>query len=296
MTGILLLDKPQGMTSFSAVSRVRRITGAKKAGHTGTLDPMATGVLPVLLGGATRFCELLPTHGKTYIAGMKLGITTDTLDITGEILSRSDFSVSLNAFEQALNSFNGTVMQKPPMYSAISQNGVRLYKLARQGIEVERESRKVTISSRLLCADETSGEFTIETECSAGTYIRSLVSDIGEALGCGAVMTSLRRTKSNGFGIEQCFTPEQLEDLRISGKLEDTVIPIESAFSSLREISVTQPQTVRFLNGGALSADRLKLNLSVQGELLRVKSPAGEFLGIGEVSSDELKVRRLLIK
>ena len=187
-------------------------------------------------------------------------------------------------------------MQKPPMYSAISQNGVRLYKLARQGIEVERESREVTISSRLLCADETSGEFTIETECSAGTYIRSLVSDIGEALGCGAVMTSLRRTKANGFGIEQCFTPEQLEELRISGKLEDTVIPIESAFSSLREISVTQPQTVRFLNGGALSADRLKLNLSVQGELLRVKSPAGEFLGIGEVSSEELKVRRLLIK
>lgn len=109
-------------------------------------------------------------------------------------------------------------------------------------------------------------------------------------------MTSLRRTKANGFGIEQCFTPEQLEELRISGKLEDTVIPIESAFSSLREISVTQPQTVRFLNGGALSADRLKLNLSVQGELLRVKSPAGEFLGIGEVSSEELKVRRLLIK
>ena len=147
MTGILLIDKPEGMTSFVAAARVRRMTGVKKTGHTGTLDPMATGVLPVLLGGATRFCKLLPSHDKAYIASLRLGTVTDTLDITGEVLETREVNASRADFESALQSFSGTIEQVPPMYSAISQNGVRLYKLARQGIEVERESRTVNISS-----------------------------------------------------------------------------------------------------------------------------------------------------
>lgn len=147
MTGILLIDKPEGMTSFVAAARVRRMTGVKKTGHTGTLDPMATGVLPVLLGGATRFCELLPSHDKAYIASLRLGTVTDTLDITGEVLETREVNALHADFESALQSFSGTIEQVPPMYSAISQNGVRLYKLARQGIEVERESRTVNISS-----------------------------------------------------------------------------------------------------------------------------------------------------
>lgn len=147
MTGILLIDKPEGMTSFVAAARVRRMTGVKKTGHTGTLDPMATGVLPVLLGGATRFCELLPSHDKAYIASLRLGTVTDTLDITGEVLETRKVNATRADFESALQSFSGTIEQVPPMYSAISQNGVRLYKLARQGIEVERESRTVNISS-----------------------------------------------------------------------------------------------------------------------------------------------------
>ena len=137
MTGILLIDKPEGMTSFVAAARVRRMTGVKKTGHTGTLDPMATGVLPVLLGGATRFCELLPSHDKAYVASLKLGTVTDTLDITGEVLETREVNASRADFESALQSFSGTIEQVPPMYSAISQNGVRLYKLARQGIEAE---------------------------------------------------------------------------------------------------------------------------------------------------------------
>lgn len=297
MTGILLLDKPQEMTSFTAASRVRRITGAKKTGHTGTLDPMATGVLPVLLGGATRFCELLPSHDKAYIATLRLGQTTDTLDITGEVLSESEFDVNREDFEKVLSGFVGTTMQKPPMYSAKSQNGVRLYKLARQGIEVERESREVTISvAKVINCDEAAGEYAIEVECSAGTYIRSLISDIGEKLGCGAVMTALRRTKANGFSIEDCITLEELEKRASDGTLNERIIPIETALSSYREVAVTQPQATRFTNGGALSIDRLKVKLDKQDELCRVISPQGDFLGMGEVSADELKVKRLLVK
>ena len=297
MTGILLLDKPQEMTSFTAASRVRRITGAKKTGHTGTLDPMATGVLPVLLGGATRFCELLPSHDKAYIATLRLGQTTDTLDITGEVLSESEFDVNREDFEKVLSGFVGTTMQKPPMYSAKSQNGVRLYKLARQGIEVERESREVTISvAKVINCDEAAGEYTIEVECSAGTYIRSLISDIGEKLGCGAVMTALRITKANGFSIEDCITLEELEKRASDGTLNERIIPIETVLSSYREVAVTQPQATRFTNGGALSIDRLKVKLDKQDELCRVISPQGDFLGMGEVSDDELKVKRLLVK
>lgn len=297
MTGILLLDKPQEMTSFTGASRVRRISGAKKTGHTGTLDPMATGVLPILLGGATRFCELLPSHDKAYIATLRLGQTTDTLDITGEVLSESEFDVSREEFEKVLCTFVGTTMQKPPMYSAKSQNGVRLYKLARQGIEVERESREVTISvAKVLDCDEKNGEYTIEVECSAGTYIRSLICDIGETLGCGAVMTALRRTKANGFSIEDCLTLEELEKKAADGTLGEVIIPIETALSSYREVEVTQPQATRFTNGGALSVERLKVKSCEDGELLRVVSPQGDFLGIGEVSAEELKVKRLLIR
>ena len=290
MTGILLIDKPEGMTSFVAAARVRRMTGVKKTGHTGTLDPMATGVLPVLLGGATRFCELLPSHDKAYIASLRLGTVTDTLDMREVNASRADF-------ESALQSFLGTIEQVPPMYSAISQNGVRLYKLARQGIEVERESRTVNISSiSLVDCDEKNGEYTISVECSAGTYIRSLVADIGEKLGCGAVMTVLRRTKANGFPIDGCITLDELAELAQSGKIEEKIIPIEQALDSYRFVTVTEPQARRFGNGGELSLERLYLKAPQENELVRVIAPGNEFLGMGEVSDGEIKVKRLLIK
>ena len=297
MTGILLIDKPEGMTSFVAAARVRRMTGVKKTGHTGTLDPMATGVLPVLLGGATRFCELLPSHDKAYIASLRLGTVTDTLDITGEVLETREVNASRADFESALQSFSGTIEQVPPMYSAISQNGVRLYKLARQGIEVERESRTVNISSiSLVGCDKKNGEYTISVECSAGTYIRSLVADIGEKLGCGAVMTALRRTKANGFPIDGCITLDELAELAQSGKIEEKIIPIEQALGSYRFVTVTEPQARRFRNGGELSLERLYLKAPQENELVRVIAPGNEFLGMGEVADGEIKVKRLLIK
>lgn len=183
------------------------------------------------------------------------------------------------------------------MYSAISQNGVRLYKLARQGIEVERESRRVTISSlELIGCDEEKGEYTISVECSAGTYIRSLVADIGEKLGCGAVMTALRRTKANGFPIDGCMTLGELAQLAQEGKIKEKIIPVEQALDSYRSVFVTAPQARRFGNGGTLSLERLHLNDPSENESVRVFAPGNEFLGMGEVGQDELKVKRLLIK
>ena len=203
MMGLLLLDKPENITSFSAVNRARKLLNIKKAGHTGTLDPMATGVLSILLGAATRFAEFLPSRDKAYIAGMRLGVTTDTLDITGTVLEERPVTVTRGDIEAALGQFRGEIMQVPPMYSAKSQGGQRLYELARRGVEVEREARAVEIY-RLDMLDNTH----IYVECSAGTYIRSLIDDLGRVLGCGACMASLRRVKAHGYGIDRCVTLE----------------------------------------------------------------------------------------
>ena len=299
MTGLLLLDKPAGMTSFSAVNRVRRMLGVKKAGHTGTLDPMATGVLPILLGGATRFAEFLPSHDKAYLAGFQLGLTTDTLDITGRVLEERPVHASREDIEQALTPFRGKIMQVPPMVSALKKDGVRLYELARQGIEVEREARPVEIFTLELVGDDQ-----LYVECSAGTYIRTLIDDLGRALGCGATMTSLRRTKANGYAIEQCHTLEELE-------LRKTVILVDQLFLSYPEVRVTPAQAVRFKNGGALDLARLDLagiehsealrmqtrpeeaKNPIEGELYRVYGET--FLGLGRVQGEQLAIARLLV-
>ena len=190
------------MSSQKAVHKVRSLTGVSKAGHGGTLDPMACGLLPILLGGATKLSDFLLTGDKGYIAGLRFGLVTDTLDVTGQVLRSSGLRPKREQLEAVLPRFTGELLQTPPMYSAISQGGQKLYKLARQGIEVERAPRRVNIHSlRLL---EFSGDGALlEVECSKGTYVRSLVFDLGEALGCGACMSSLRRTMSAGFRVEQ---------------------------------------------------------------------------------------------
>ena len=283
MTSLLLLDKPPGLTSFSAVARARRILGIKKAGHTGTLDPMATGVLPILLGAATRFAEFLPSHDKAYVAGIQLGITTGTLDITGTVLEENPVNVTRGEIEQALSQFRGRIAQVPPMYSAKSQGGQRLYELARQGIEVEREARAVEIYALELLDD-----IHIYVECSAGTYIRSLIDDLGRSLGCGACMASLRRTKANGFDLSRCVTLEQLEQGDKSG-----MIPLDEALSAYPAVEVTPAQAVRFKNGGALDLARLR-DLA-EGELHRVYG-SEVFLGLGRVQGQELAIARLLVE
>ncbi len=295
MTGIILLDKPKDITSFGTVARVRRICGEKKCGHTGTLDPMATGVLTVMLGGATRFIELLPSHNKAYRATFRLGTITDTLDITGKILETRDVNVTAEEVKEKLKDFIGEIDQLPPMFSAVSVNGQRLYDLARQGIEVERKSRQVTVFSiDVLSENEESGEYGIEVECSSGTYIRTLISDLGEALGCGAVMTDLRRTKANGFAIENAVTLEQLEEAMNNGNISDFLISVDRALEEYPVIRVSEAQAKRFRNGGELSLERLKYPRMLG--YFRVYDPEKNFIGIGEIGQkDCLEIKRVFM-
>ncbi len=295
MTGIILLDKPKDITSFGAVARVRRICSEKKCGHTGTLDPMATGVLTVMLGGATRFIELLPSHNKAYRASFRLGTTTDTLDITGKILETREVNVSAEEVKEKIAGFVGEISQLPPMYSAVSVDGQRLYDLARQGIEVERKPRQVTVFSiDVLSENEETNEYEIHVECSSGTYIRTLISDLGEALGCGAVMTELRRTKANGFEIEKAVTLEELEEAVSNGRIADVLIPVDKALEEYPVIKVSEAQAKRFRNGGELSLERLRYPRMIG--YFRIYDPAGNFIGIGEIGQkDCLEIKRVFM-
>ncbi len=257
MTGIIPLKKGGNMTSFLAVKRVRGIVGEKKCGHTGTLDPMATGVLPVALGGATRFIELLPTHKKAYKATFKLGLKTDTLDIWGTVIEESGKTASFNELVEILPQFRGIIKQTPPMYSALKKDGVRLYELARQGIEIEREERECEIFV-LEIEQISENEFSLYTECSAGTYIRSLIGDIGDALNTGAVMTSLNRTYACGIEESECITLEELENYRDNNEIEKIIVPVDKMLEDYPKISVTKAQGIRFKNGGELLKSRIK--------------------------------------
>lgn len=296
MTGLICINKDKDITSFGVVAKVRGITREKKAGHTGTLDPMATGVLPVMLGGATRFLDYLPESDKGYRAGFVLGKTTDTLDITGEVTAEYAVNADEQDVRSALEQFRGTITQMPPMYSAVSVNGQRLYDLARQGIEVERESRAVEIKKLELVGCE-NGEYIIDVICSKGTYIRTLIDDIGRYLGCGAVMTSLVRTLANGFTLADCVTLKELQKIRDNNlAFDDALLDIESVFKAYDCVSVSPAQAKRFSNGGALAADRIRKKLD--DGIYRVYSPDGLFLGLGEMDSNEnqLSVKRILVR
>ena len=294
MTGIICIDKPKDMSSFMAVKRASRILGIKKAGHTGTLDPMATGVLVVMLSHCTRFIELLPEHKKEYVARVRLGLTTDTLDITGNVLSEAPVDVSEEQLLNVCEKFKGEILQTPPMFSALKKDGERLYDLARKGIEIEREQRKITIE-KLHIFDFNGTQFSMSVTCSAGTYIRSLCDDIGKALGCGAVMTELRRTSANGFSIDNAVTLEKLQQLVDEYKINDYVLPIEKALEAYKDIVVTAPQANRFKNGGDLDYNRLHGDFSVG--IYRVYSPEKKFLGLGEILEEKgnLMVKRVLV-
>lgn len=294
MTGWICIDKPEGMTSFTAANRVRGILGLKKTGHTGTLDPMATGVLPIALSGTTRFIELLPVHEKAYTARVRLGLTTDTLDITGQVLSTAAVKVTPSEIEAAARSYLGETLQTPPMYSALRQNGVRLYELARRGESVERPQRKICISE-ISVTDITETEFTLTVACSAGTYIRSLADDIGKKLGCGAVLTALRRTAANGFTLDNCITLQELEQLRDENRVSAVIMKADAPLARYPAITVTAAQSVRFSNGGALLRARVG---NPETGVYRVYDPTQKFLGLGEVAcseADSLSVKRVFV-
>lgn len=277
MQGLILLNKPSEITSFGAVARIKRIAKEKRVGHTGTLDPMATGVLPIFLGRATCLSSYLLDGDKRYRATVKLGITTDSCDITGTILKENDVTLSNDEVLYALKKFEGEYEQTPPMFSAIKKDGVRLYELARKGIETEIPKRRVKIYSITQISPlNEDNEFIIDTCVSKGTYIRSLCRDIGEFLGVGATLTGLCRTEVSGFSINDCINLDCLDENNISEHLLNE----EMAISHFKEIEVTENQARRFSNGGQLSFDRLKGEFLNDGEIFRIKCN-GLFLGLG---------------
>lgn len=297
--GILIVDKPAGFTSFDVVAVVRGLTGQKKIGHTGTLDPMATGVLPLLLGTAAKAESLMPDTDKAYEADFQLGIETDTQDNTGTVLNQCETPVSRNQVENTLQLFLGESMQIPPMYSAVRQNGKRLYELAREGKVVEREPRPIWIREAvLLDYDEQNRCGRLYLACSKGTYVRSLIADLGKALGTFGTMTALRRTAACGFTLSDA---QPLEQLRVMSAdlIAQHLLPVDRIFACLPAVSVTGPQAGRFCNGGGLALERTSLSKDEPaGKRVRVYGPIGDpasnraagsgsahtFLGIGEIN------------
>lgn len=289
--GILCLDKPADITSFACCSIFRRLLRTKKIGHAGTLDPMATGVLPLLAGSATRALDLLPVHDKRYTAALRFGYTSNTQDIWGSVTATGGALPPLHAVEEALQAFRGNILQVPPMVSAVKKDGVHLYDLARRGIEVEREPRPVTIYRlEILNYDGTAGEMAFDCECSKGTYIRTICTDLGDMLGCGAVMTSLRRTMAAGFSLDRCLTLEEARELAAGGRLGERLLPVETVFGVYGPVTVSPAQAVRFTNGGALALDRLPVKVS---GITRVYGSDGRFLGLGKPENGELAILKL---
>ena len=292
MDGIVCVDKPAGMTSFLCVAILRRLLGIKKVGHAGTLDPNATGVLPLLVGRATKTLDRLPIHDKSYTATLRFGAVSDTLDVWGTVTETGAPLPTRAAVEAALPAFRGDIQQVPPMTSALKKDGVRLYELARQGIEIQREARPVTIYALdLLDYNETTGELTLHCACSKGTYSRSICDDLGRVLGCGAVMTALRRTAAAGYTLEDCITVEEAKALAEAGQLASRILPIETILAAYPAITVTAPQAARFRNGGALDLARLKT--AVEGPV-RVYDPDGVCIALGVPADGVLKMDCLL--
>jgi tRNA pseudouridine55 synthase len=276
MDGILNINKPQGITSYGVVARVKRLSGERRVGHAGTLDPAATGVLPVCLGKATRVVEFIMGALKTYLAGIELGVTTDTYDAAGQIVNQADASsINRPAVESALASFRGEIRQAPPMYSAVKLGGRPLYELARAGLTVIRESRKVTIH-QLELVDWQPPRLTLEVTCGRGTYIRSLAHDLGQALGCGAHLATLRRTRYGPFDIETAVPLPRLEEAFENGDWQRLAYPVDFVLQDYPAAVIDEAGETAMKNGRPLNID----NPASQPELCRAYSQDGRFLGI----------------
>ncbi len=250
MNGIILVDKPEGFTSFDVVAKLRGILRERRIGHSGTLDPMSTGLLVVFVGRATRAVEFAESHEKEYIAALRPGIVTDTQDITGTVLKTSEKTFSRDDLLSVLPEFTGELLQTPPMYSAIKVGGKKLYELARKGVEIERESRPVTIKKLEFLGVE-NDDFLLRVVCSKGTYIRSLVSDIGERLGTGATLSKLRRTAAGEYSIKDAHTLVEISELAKKGGLDTIFMPVDSLFEEYPCFTLTEQQLKRCLNGNS---------------------------------------------
>ncbi len=280
-SGILIIDKPAGVTSHDIVGLIRRLYGLRRVGHAGTLDPMATGVLIVLVGQATKLSELLLEKEKTYETVLRLGLTTDTQDITGKILSESSVRPTIDELRTVCGRFTGEIRQIPPMYSALKQNGQKLYNLARQGISVDRKARSVLIHSLELRSYD-SNEACLRVVCSKGTYIRTLCHDIGESLGCGGCMASLRRTVCGPFDLSHATTPDQLNALSYEERLK-LLVSIENALSGYPTVCLP-PFFAKLAHSGCEIYQRKLGTDYPDGTLLRLNDANG-FFALAEVRS-----------
>ncbi len=297
VTGILLLDKPSGMTSNGALQATKRIFGAAKAGHTGALDPLATGVLPLCFGEATKFSQYLLDSDKRYWTEIRLGVRTDSGDADGEVLeTRPVPALTEAAVDAALEAFRGDIQQVPSMYSALKHKGQPLYKLARQGITVEREARTVTVYENRLLGLK-GDRLTLEIACSKGTYVRTIAEDLGEALGCGAHVTALRRTAVGPFRLEQAVAPGTLEAARSEGGFEAMdafLLPLASAVGHFPEVLLPEATAYYLGQGQAVQISGAPTVGWVK--LMLRDDPAPTFLGVGEVIDDgRIAPRRLVV-
>lgn len=294
MNGVIVVNKPAEFTSFDVVAVLRKICNERKIGHCGTLDPNATGVLPVLLGRAAKAQDILPNHDKSYVAEFVLGKVTDTLDIWGDTLGVEKTSVTKEQLLSVIPEFTGEIEQIPPMYSAVQINGQRLYDLARQGIEIERKPRKITVYNlELLDFDEESQSGKLRVFCSKGTYIRTLIDDIAKKFCAGGCMTSLVRDSACGFNLKDAYTLDELRALAEKGETEKALLSIESLFVRYDEIFISAPQAKRFANGGALDTKRIhrKPEIINDGGIYRIKSQDGIFMGLGIYKAEMLEIK-----
>ena len=294
MNGIIVVDKPKSFTSFDVIAVLRKALNQRKIGHMGTLDPMATGVLPILLGDSAKFQIYSNNHDKTYVADLKFGITTDTLDITGNILSETKSSVNREELKKVLKTFIGEIFQVPPMFSAIKIKGQKLCDLARKGVEIEREKRKITIYDiNLIDFNEENQTAKIEVACSKGTYIRTLCDDIGQKLSVGAVLTELRRTKSNGFDITDSIMLDSIRSVCENNGEKNFILPTDMLFKDMSSVNVSERQANRLYNGASLDVSRVRFDRKVSDQEILKVYMNNIFVGLAKVVEEKNEFRAL---
>ena len=286
LSGVLTVNKCEGMTSHDVVNRIRRLYGTRRVGHTGTLDPLATGVLVVLVGRAAKAAEYLSADTKEYIATLRLGFTTDTEDITGTILSSSQSLPSPEEVKAACDSFVGDIMQTPPMYSALKVGGQKLCDLARSGVEIEREARPITIFSIDCTPTESQSDYILRVSCSSGTYIRTLCADIGKALGCGGVMATLCRSRAGNFRLEESYTLDQLEQMT-EAERGVLLLPIDSLFKEYPRVFLPEFYEKLSRNGCEIYQKKIKTPFPVGARVRLCSASSGSFYALGEVREYE---------
>ncbi len=283
MNGILLIDKPSGWTSSDVVAKLRGVLHERRVGHAGTLDPLATGLLVVFVGRATRAAEFAESQDKRYRAGLRLGLSTDTQDITGRVLEERPVTVTEEQLEAALAAFQGEQEQIPPMYSAIKIKGQKLYEIARRGGSVERKPRRIAVHELRLCGRE-GEDFLLDIHCSKGTYVRTLCHDIGAFLGCGGCMSSLRRTAAGDFSLDRAYTLEQVIAAADRGEAEALLLPVDSLFANFPALTTDAKGERQIRNGCPIQAP------GAAGGLCRVYSPSGDFLALGQGERGSVRV------